>query len=110
MIETIQLGDISIRVTRKAIKNVHLSVHPPGGRVTLGRSNGDTPRGRPRLRDLKLGWIREQQKKLQNQARETPRQFVERESHYLWGRRHLLTVVHQETPSRPFRSTTNASR
>jgi hypothetical protein len=35
MIETIQVGDISIRVTRKAIKHVHLAVHPPSGRVTL---------------------------------------------------------------------------
>ena len=34
-------------------------------------------------------------RKFRNQARETPRQFVERESHYLWGRRHLLTVVHR---------------
>jgi hypothetical protein len=33
--ETIQLGDIAIKVTRKAIKHVHLSVHPPEGRVTL---------------------------------------------------------------------------
>ena len=40
----------------------------------------------------KLGWIREQQAKLRGQARETPRQFVERESHYLWGRRYLLSV------------------
>jgi predicted metal-dependent hydrolase len=44
----------------------------------------------------KLGWIRNQQKKLTNQARETPRQFLNRESHYLWGRRHLLTVVHRD--------------
>lgn len=44
----------------------------------------------------KLGWIREQQQRLAKQARETPRQCVERESHYLWGRRYLLTVVHRE--------------
>jgi hypothetical protein len=40
----------------------------------------------------KLGWIRNQQAKLRGQARETPRKFVERESHYLWGRRYLLSV------------------
>ena len=44
----------------------------------------------------KLGWIRDQQAKLRGQARETPRQFVERESHYLWGRRYLLSVVEQD--------------
>ena len=43
-----------------------------------------------------MGWIRAQQRKLESQARETPRKFVERESHYLWGRRHLLTVVYRD--------------
>jgi len=40
----------------------------------------------------KLSWIRDQQARLRQQARETPRQFVERESHYLWGRRYLLSI------------------
>jgi len=44
----------------------------------------------------KLGWIRDQQEKFRSQARETPRQFVERESHYLWGRRYLLSVREEE--------------
>jgi hypothetical protein len=35
-------------------------------------------------------------KKLQDQARETPRQFVQRESHFLWGQRRLLSVIHSE--------------
>jgi predicted metal-dependent hydrolase len=45
----------------------------------------------------RLSWIRNQQKKFANQSRETPRQFINRESHYLWGRRHLMTVVHRDT-------------
>jgi predicted metal-dependent hydrolase len=44
----------------------------------------------------KLAWIRNQQAKLCGQARETPRKFVERESHYLWGRRYLLSVKEEE--------------
>ena len=44
----------------------------------------------------RLGWIRTQQAKLLGQARETPRQFIQRETHYLWGRRYLLTVEEQE--------------
>jgi predicted metal-dependent hydrolase len=44
----------------------------------------------------KLGWIRMQQEKLTLQARETPRQFIERESHSLWGRRHLMTIRHRD--------------
>jgi len=96
MNETIQLGEISILVTRKAIKNVHLSVHPPEGRVTLVAPSGTRLEVARAYAISKLSWIRAQQKKLDNQARETPRQFIERESHYLWGRRFLLTVVHQE--------------
>lgn len=93
MTETIQLGDIAIAVTRKAIKHVHLSVHPPAGRVTLVAPTGTRLEVARAYAVSKLGWIRDQQAKLRAQARETPRQFIERESHDLWGRRHLLTVV-----------------
>jgi hypothetical protein len=100
MTETIELGEISIVVTRKAIKHVHLSVHPPEGRVTLAAPTGTRLEVARAYAVSKLGWIRDQQAKLRSQARETPRMFVERESHYLWGRRHLLTVLYRET--RPF--------
>jgi predicted metal-dependent hydrolase len=100
MNETIKLGEMSILVTRKAIKNVHLSVHPPSGRVTLVAPVATRLDVARAYAISRLGWIREQQSKLRNQAREAPRKFVERESHYLWGRRHLLTIVHRET--KPF--------
>jgi predicted metal-dependent hydrolase len=94
------LGDIPIAVTRKAVKNVHLSVHPPTGQVTLVAPTGTRLEVARAYAISKLGWIRDQQAKLLVQARETPRQFVERESHYLWGRRYLLTVVEKdEKPS-----------
>lgn len=100
MTETIQLGDISVVVTRKAIKNVHLSVHPPEGRVTLVAPSGTRLEVARAYAISKLGWIRDQQAKLCSQARETPRRFVERETHYVWGRRYLLTVVERDT--KPF--------
>lgn len=96
MTETIQLGDIAISVTRKDVKNVHLSVHPPSGHVTLVAPKRTRPEVARAYAASKLGWIRDQQAKLQGQARETPRQFVERESHYLWGRRYLLSVQEEE--------------
>jgi len=96
MIETIKFGDVSIAVTRKNIKNVHLSVHPPDGRVTLSAPKATRLEVARAYAISKLGWIRDQQKKLVNQARETPRQFVTRESHLLWGRRHLMTIVHRD--------------
>lgn len=100
MTETIQLGDITIAITRKDIKNVHLSVHPPNGRVTLVAPLATRPEVARAYAASKIGWIRDQQAKLRGQARETPRQFVERESHYLWGRRYLLSLVEKDV--KPF--------
>lgn len=96
MMETIDLGDVSIVVTRRNIHNVHLSVHPPNGRVTLSAPKATRLEVVRAYAISKLNWIREQQKKLADQARETPRQFIDRESHYLWGRRHLMTVIYRD--------------
>jgi len=100
MSETIQLGDITIAVTRKAIKHVHLSVHPPAGRVTLVAPTATRLEVARAYAISKLGWIRDQRDKLAHQARETPRQFVTRESHYLWGRRYLMTVRYRDEKPR----------
>lgn len=97
MTETIQLGDINITVNRKAVKNVHLSVHPPLGFVTLvapAETRLDVVRA---YAISKLNWIRDQQAKLKNQSRETSRQFIERETHYLWGRRYLMSIDIQDS-------------
>jgi predicted metal-dependent hydrolase len=96
MAETIHIGEIAIALTRKDVKHVHLSVHPPSGRVTLVAPKATRPEVARAYAVSKLGWIRGQQAKLREQARETPRQFVERESHYLWGRRYLLSVREEE--------------
>ena len=97
MTETITLGAVLVAVTRKAVKNVHLSVHPPTGHVTLVAPTDTRLEVARAYAISKLGWIRDQQAKLLGQARETPRQFVERETHYLWGRRYLLSAVEMDT-------------
>ncbi len=96
MTDVIELGDITISVAFKAIKNVHLTVHPPDGQVSLVAPLGTRPEVARAYAITRLSWIRQQQATLGAQARETPRQYVERESHYLWGRRHLLNVVEAE--------------
>ena len=96
MSETIEFGDIVVEVMRKAVKHVHLSVHPPTGRVTLVAPTTTRLEVARAYAISRLGWIRQQQLKLSSQAREAPRQFVSRESHYLWGRRYLLAVVERE--------------
>jgi len=71
-------------------------VHPPRGRVTLVVPTGTRLEVARAYAISKLGWIRDQRSKLRAQPRETPRRFVTRESHYLWGRRYLLTVVQRD--------------
>jgi predicted metal-dependent hydrolase len=71
-------------------------VHPPSGRVTLVAPMGTRLEVARAYAVSRLGWIRDHRAKLRGQARETPRQFVERESHYLWGRRYLLTLREEE--------------
>lgn len=96
MVEVIQLGEVAIAVTRKDVKHVHLSVHPPAGRVTMTAPRSTRMEAARAYAISKLAWIRRQQESLRGQARETPRQFVERESHDLWGRRYLLAVEEAE--------------
>lgn len=92
MLKRLELGSISIDVLFKDIKNVHLSVYPPTGRVRISapkRMSLDKIRA---FAISKLDWIKAQQKKLKEQEREAPREFLERESHYLWGKRYLLEL------------------
>lgn len=92
MMAQVQLGHIAVEVVLKDIKNVHLSVYPPNGRVRIAapsRMSLDTIRV---FAISKLAWIKQQQKKLREQERETAREYLNRESHYLWGKRCLLTV------------------
>lgn len=100
MRDVIELGDLTISISFKAIKNVHLTVLPPDGKVTLVAPLGTRPEVARAYAITKLQWIRQQQGILHAQARETPRQFVERESHYVWGRRYLMTVVEEEMKPR----------
>jgi predicted metal-dependent hydrolase len=93
MAERLDLGEVAVEVVFKNIKNVHLSVYPPTGRVHISapmRMNLDTIRV---FAISKLSWIRRQQRKLLEQDRETPREFLNLESHYLWGKRYLLKVI-----------------
>ncbi|MBU2537223.1 MAG: M48 family metallopeptidase [Proteobacteria bacterium] len=96
MVRQFKLGNIMVDVVLKDIKNVHLSVHPPTGRVRISapmRMNLDTIRV---FAISKLGWIKQQQKNLKEQDRETPREYLDRESHYVWGKRYLLKISERD--------------
>ena len=99
VIQTIDLGEIKAEVVQKDIKNIHLSVYPPNGRVKIAapfRMDLETIRI---FAISKLGWIKRQQTKLRSQEREAPREFISRESHYYLGKRYLLKVIHGDKPS-----------
>ena len=95
----IELGNIKIDVEQKDIKNIHLSVYPPAGKVKISapeRMDLDTIRV---FAISKLQWIKKQQKAFKNQQRETPREYLTKESHYFQGKRYLLKVIERnESP------------
>lgn len=96
MATQIELAGIVLDVVKKDIKNIHLSVYPPTGRVRISaplRMTVDTIR---LFAISKLAWIKQQQTILREQERESPREYLDRESHYVWGRRYLLKVVEED--------------
>jgi len=95
----LSIGEIEIDVIFKDIKNVHLSVYPPTGRVRISAPRRMALENIRLFAISKIGWIRRHQGKISGQARETPREYLERESHYVWGRRYLLTI--REDGARP---------
>lgn len=95
----IALGGIEAEVVFKDIRNVHLTVLPPNGRV---RISAPTHMALDTVRVFalsKLAWIKSQRKSMVEQEREPSREYLERESHYVWGRRYLLKLV--ETDGTP---------
>ncbi len=94
----IAVGDIIVNVVRKDIKNLHLAVYPPDGRVRVAA---------PLLMDdeavrlvviSKLAWIKRQQAHFHSQERQSVREYLSRESHYYWGDRYLLNVIYHDAP------------
>ncbi|CAB4048738.1 hypothetical protein LMG9964_02379 [Paraburkholderia phenoliruptrix] len=89
----ITLGTIEADVVFKDIRNVHLTVLPPKGRVRISAPRHmalDTVRV---FALSKLAWIKTQREKMVGQEREATREYLERESHYVWGRRYLLKLI-----------------
>ncbi len=103
----ITISSIKIDVVRKGIKNIHLAVYPPTGRVRIAvplSVNKETIR---LFAVSKIGWIRRNQRKFKEQERFSPREYKNRESHYYQGKRYLLNVIEvDESPKIVLRSKT----
>jgi len=89
------VGGIEIELVQKRIKNLHLAVYPPDGRVRLAAPTDVNETTLQLYVVSKLSWIRKQQRKFAEQNRQSPRQYLHRESHYFLGKRYLLRVADQ---------------
>src|SRR4051812_44987081 len=93
---TIQVRGIKVQVVRKAVKNLHLGIYPPNGRVRVAAPMA-VSNDAVRLAVIgKLGWINRQRRKFLKQPRQSKREMVSGESHYFLGRPYRLRVVELE--------------
>lgn len=88
----IEVRGIPVEVVRKDIKNTHIAVYPPQGHVRIAvPQHVDDEAARLAIVD-KLSWIRRKRREFDAQDRQSKREMVNRESHYVWGERYLLDV------------------
>ena len=90
------VSGLKVNVVRKAIKNLHLGVYPPAGRVRVAAPLGVSDSAVRMAVVGKLGWIKRQRKSFQVQARQSRREMVSGESHYVLGKRYRLSVIRKE--------------
>ncbi len=96
----ITVGGLAVEVVRKDIKNLHLGVYPPNGRVRVAAPLVVSDEA-VRLAVIgKLGWIKRQQARFADQPRQSQREMVNGESHYFLGRRYRLRVVESNAPAK----------
>ena len=98
MATSLRLADIDLEVVQKDIKNVHLSVYPPNGHVRVSAPDHMSLDSLRAFLVTKLAWIREEQRKFQEQVRQEQPLLIDRESHWVWGDRCLLAVVERDEP------------
>ncbi len=96
----IRVNGVAVEVVRKPIKNLHLGVYPPNGRVRVAAPLAVSDEA-VRLAVIgKLGWIRRQQNRFGAQPRQSRRAMVNGESHYFMGRRYRLRIMEHEGPTK----------
>lgn len=92
MVEFLKVSDIDVEIERKNIKNMHLAVYPPDARVHLSMPSYLTDDDARSFILQKWEWIRKQAEEILAQARQTEREYISGESHYLFGERYQLIV------------------
>ena len=93
MSETLKIGSIDIEVHRKDVKNLNITVHPPLGDVRVSAPL-DMSETSVRMAIIgRLAWIKKQQADFNEQRRQSKREMMSGESHYLWGKHYRLNVI-----------------
>lgn len=95
MIENIRVKEISIKLIRKPVKNVHLSVYPPYGRVRIVAPQTIRTDVVRAYAISKLAWIRNHKMSYLNQERELNPKYKKQEIHVLWGKKYLLDIQYK---------------
>ncbi len=88
-----QVGTINMQLNRKDIKNLHISVLPPDGRVRVSAPLAMTETAIRMAVINRIPWIKKQKNNFSKQPRQSPREIVTGECHYLWGKRHRINVI-----------------
>ena len=94
--ETLSISNLTIDIVRKDIKNMHLAVYPPNGRIRLSAPENTDSEIMRLFAISKMGWIKKHIKNFKIQPRETPREYISGESHYFQGKRYMLQVVERK--------------
>lgn len=87
-----EISGIKIEVQKKNIKNLHLVVAPPEGKVRVSAPMHLSDESIAMFIRTKLGWIKKQQEKFKKQPRQTEREYVSGETLYVWGQQYFLRV------------------
>lgn len=90
------ISDIQIEIIKKDIKNMHLSVLPPDGKVRVSAPNNLSDESIIMFVKTKLGWIKKQQEKFELQPRQSEREYVSGETIYVWGHQYFLQVEYNQ--------------
>ena len=93
-----EVSDISVDVIRKDIKNIHLAVYPPTGRVRLSSPYSMKDESLRLFIISKLGWIKKHIRNMNSQIREPEREYIQGESHWVQGQRYLLNIIEEDAP------------
>ena len=92
----ILVGNLEVTVLKKAVKNLHLNVLPPYGKVRVSVPTSMDNDAVNVFIASKIPWINKQIKKFKDQSRESKREYASGESHYFQGKRYLLYIVESE--------------